>query len=445
MRRPTNYIALEQARYRNREQSIHFAETRNYRNEQGRFRKSVYSYLGWFGPATLAAVAYIDPGNFGTDISAGAGFGYVLLWSVLLANLMGMLIQYLSGKLGLATGQSLAELVRVSLGSRRRVIPYWLASEAFALFTDLAEFLGVTSAIYLLSGGAIPLLVASWISAFDVVLVFAIAGNRFRRIELVITTLVFGVGLGYIYEIFLVKPNALSIVHGLVVPAVVGSSQLFLVVGIIGATVMPHVMVLHSSLTKAKAGGLDVTGRAKMLRLHRWDTVANMTVAGLINMAILIMAAAAFFTTGVHVATIDSASKTLVPLFGLSAGIVFALTLLFSGLSASTVGVIAGQAILEGLLGSKFNPWARRIILRVINVIPTSIAITLGFDPLLLLVYSQVVLSLLIPLPLIPLIYYTARRKFMGEFVNRQSITILALVTAATIMALNAVLLYTII
>ena len=400
-------------------------------------------YLSYFGPATLAAVAYIDPGNFGTDITAGAGYGYLLLWSVLLANLMGMLLQYLSGKLGIATSQSLAELIRQSLGKRSRVIPYWLASEVFAVFTDLAEFLGVTSAIYLLSEGTIPLLVAAWISAFDVIVVFAFAGKKFRRIELMITMLLFGIGLGYVYEIFLVGPNAVSIGTGLIIPTLTGSNQLFLVVGIIGATVMPHALVLHSSLTKARALGLDLEQRKKLLRYHKWDSIGNLTIAGLINMAILIMAAAAFYTAGLTVATVDEAYKTLFPLFGLAASVVFALTLLFSGLSSSTVGVLAGQAILEGFLGTKLNPWFRRIILRVINVIPTSIAISLHYDPLLLLVYSQVVLSLMIPLPLIPLIYYTSRKKVMGQFVNRRVITALAVLTAGVIVGLNGVLLYT--
>ncbi len=410
---------------------------------QKRGRLGFAAYAAYFGPAIMAAVAYIDPGNFGTDISAGAGFGYVLLWSVVLANLMGMLIQYLSGKLGIATGRSLAELTRTSLGKRSRIIPYWLASEVFALFTDLAEFLGVTSAIYLLSNGAVPLLYAAWISACDVIVVFAIAGKKFRRVELMITMLVFGVGLGYVYEIFLTGPNPLSVARGTFIPTLTGSNQLFLVVGIIGATVMPHVMVLHSSLTKTKAEGVDAEGRKRLLRLHRVDTIANMTLAGLINMAILIMAAAAFFTAGLNVATINDAYRTLIPLFGLSASVVFAVTLLFSGWSSSTIGVLAGQTILEGLLGTKFSPWARRIVIRVINVVPTSIAISLGFDPLLLLVYSQVVLSLLIPLPLIPLIYYTSKRKFMGDFVNRHSITFLAVVTAGAIIALNVVLLVT--
>jgi len=406
---------------------------------QGRSRFSTYA--AYFGPAIIAAVAYIDPGNFGTDIQSGAQYGYLLLWAVLLANLMGMLLQYLSGKLGLATDQSLGEMVRRSLGARWKVVTYWLACEVFALFTDLAEFLGVTSAVYLLSDGRISLLASAWLSAFDVIVIFALLGRKFRRIEVMITTFVFGIGLGYVYELVIAKPNPSAVAHGIIIPTIANSNELFLVVGIIGATVMPHVLMLHSSLTKQKSAGMDVAQRKRMLGLHRWDTIGNLTMAGLINMAILIMAAAAFYVRGLNVVTINDAYTTLTPLFGVAASVVFALTLMFSGWSSSTVGVIAGQSILEGLLGSKASPWLRRILLRVVNVIPTSVAIMLGYQPLVLLVYSQVVLSLLIPLPLIPLIYYTSKRKFMGEFVNRHSITFIALLVAGIIIVLNALLL----
>ena len=400
------------------------------------------SYAKYFGPAIIASVAYIDPGNFGTDIQAG-DLGYILLWAVVLANMMGMLLQYLSGKLGLATGKSLAEHVRESLGDRWKVVTYWLASETFAVFTDLAEFLGVTSAVYLLSGGRIPLLDSAWLSAFDVIIIFALLGRKFRKMELLITMFVFGIGLSYVYEIFLVRPNPAAIVSGIIIPTMANTNELFLVVGIIGATVMPHVLVLHSSLTKAKSEGMNLEQRKKLLKLHRWDTIGNLAIAGLINMAILIMAAAAFARFNINVATINQAYYGLIPLFGISASVVFAVSLMFSGWSSSTVGVLAGQSILEGLLGSKASPWFRRIVLRVINVIPTSVAIMLHYDPLTLLVYSQVVLSLLIPLPLIPLIYYTSKRKFMGDFVNSHTITILSLLVAATIVVLNVMLLYT--
>ncbi len=406
-------------------------------------RSRFSSYVAYFGPAVIAAVAYIDPGNFGTDIQSGAQYGYLLLWAVVLANLMGMLLQYLSGKLGLATGQSLGEMIRHSLGTRWKVVTYWLASETFALFTDLAEFLGVTSAVYLLSDGRIPLLVSAWLSAFDVIVIFAILGRKLRKIEAMITTFTFGIGLGYVYELVIAKPDPAAIARGSLIPTIANTNQLFLVVGIIGATVMPHVLMLHSSLTKQRAAGMDVPQRKKLLNLHRWDTIGNLTVAGLINMAILIMAAAAFYVRGLDVVTINDAYTTLTPLFGVAASVIFAITLLFSGWSSSTVGVMAGQSILEGLLGSKASPWLRRIILRVINVIPTSIAIMLGIQPLVILVYSQVVLSLLIPLPLIPLIYYTSKKKFMGEFVNRHSITIIALLVAGTIIVLNVLLLVT--
>jgi manganese transport protein len=405
--------------------------------------------LGWkgffkyFGPGIIAAVAYIDPGNYGTDISAGASFGYTLLWAVLLANLMGMLLQYLSGKIGIATGKSLAELIRGSLKTRRRIIPYWLSCEIFAVFTDLAEFLGVTSALYLLSGGRIPLLYAAWISAFDVIVIFALAGRKFRRLELLITLLVFGIGMGYVYEIFVVRPSAIAVAAGMLIPIISSNDQLILVVGIVGATVMPHALIIQSWLTKNKT--IELGGDKKqMLRFHTLDTTTTFIGASLINMAILIMAAAAFFLQGLNVATINDAYTTLIPLFGIAASIIFAVTLLFSGISSSTVGVMAGQAILEGLLGSKLNPWFRRIILRVINVIPTSLAIMAGLDPLLLLTYSQVVLSLLIPLPLIPLVYYTCKKSVMGEFVNKPIVIALALLTTGVIITLNVLLLVTI-
>ncbi len=413
--------------------------------QEARQRNGLRGYIVYFGPAMLASVAYIDPGNFGTDISAGAGFGYVLLWAVLVANLMGMLLQYLSGKVGIATGKSLAELIRGSLQTRGRIIPYWLASEVFAVFTDLAEFLGVTLAIYLLSNRAIPLLVSAWIAAFDVIVIFALAGKKFRRLELLITTLVFGIGLGYIYETFLVKPNSVEALRGLTVPSIAGSEQLLLVVGIIGATVMPHALILQSWLTKNRlADPDDHAEKKRLLRYHTWDTMGNLVVAGLINMAILIMAGAAFYYTGqTGVRYVDDAYATLSPLFGIAASVVFGVTLLFSGWSSSVVGVLAGQSILEGLLGTKLSPWVRRLILRVINVVPTSIAITLGFDPFRILVYSQVVLSLLIPLPLIPLLYYSSRRRIMGEFTNNRLTTYLTLATTGTIISLNIVLIAT--
>ena len=399
-------------------------------------------YWRFFGPAIIASVAYVDPGNFGTDIAGGAGFGYLLVWCVVLANLMAMLLQYLSGKLGIATGMSLAEIVRGKLKTRSKIIPYWLASETFAVATDLAEFLGVTSAIHLLFG--VPLLISVWISALDVVVIYAIAGERFHRIELFITVLISTMSLGYVYELLTTRPDPFQLAYHAIVPTMATEAQLFIVVGVIGATVMPHALIAHSWLTKSKLQSNDEGEKRRLLKYHTWDTIINMSNASFVNIAIMAMAAAAFYLSGhTNVATIDDAYLTLTPLFGVIASYIFAITLFASGWSSSTMSVMAGQIIFEDLVGVKFNPWIRRIIIRIINIVPTSIFISLGYDPLILLVYSQVVLSLLIPLPLIPLILFTRDRRMMREFVNRNITTILAVICAIIIIGLNAYLIIT--
>ena len=406
-------------------------------------------FITFWGPAIVASVAYVDPGNFGTDISGGASYGYLLLWSVMLANLMAMLLQYLSGKLGIATGMSLAQIMHDKLKTRSRIVPYWLASETFAVATDLAEFLGVTSAIHLLFG--VPLLISCWISAADVVLVYSFAGKHFRRIEMFITVLISTLSLGYVYELLTTKPSVHQLVIHSFLPSMRGNAQLFIVVGVIGATVMPHALVTHSWLTKNKLTTGDSSEKRHLLKLHRLDTIVNMSNASFINIAIMAMAAAAFFYHGyTNVATIDDAYRTLTPLFGVMASVIFAITLFASGWSSSTMSVMAGQVIFEDLLGrscpiqgKRFNPWVRRLLIRAVNLIPTSIAISLGYDPLFLLVVSQVILSFLIPLPLIPLIIFTKDKGMMKEFVNKHITTILALACAIIIIGLNAYLIVT--
>ena len=396
-------------------------------------------FVRYFGPALIVSVAYIDPGNFGTDIAGGASYAYDLLWVVWLASIMGIVLQYLSGKLGIATGQSLPEIIREKLKPRWKVIAYWLGCETFAVFTDLAEFLGVALGLYLLFG--IPLLLAAWAAAFDVVIIFLLAGKNFRRIEMIVTTLVAVIGLGYVYEIFLTKPNVVQVATHSFLPLIPNSAAGVVAVGIIGATVMPHALAVHSWLARNKLVTGDREEKRKLLKFHRDETIVVLGLAGLINGAILMMGAAAFNSRGIQVATVQEAYRTLLPLFGFAASTVFAVTLLCSGLSSSTTGVLAGQSILEGLLGSHLNPWLRRIIIRAVNVIPTTIAITLGFNPLDLLVYSQVVLSLLIPLPLIPLLIFTMDRKLMGTMVNRRATTAISLFFCGVILAFNAYLL----
>lgn len=406
--------------------------------EQEKGRSPASEFLGFFGPALLVSVAYVDPGNFGTDIAAGATYDYELLWVVWLASGMAMLLQYLSGKIGIATGKSMPELMREQLGSRKKAVAYWLASEVFAVATDLAEFLGVALALNLLFG--LPLLWAAAIASFDVILIFVLAGKRFRHIEILIGALVSIIGLGYVFELLVTKPSLADVAYHSVVP-VLTSKAAPIIVGIIGATVMPHALAVHSWLTKDKLRTGKIEEKRKLLTFHLWDNVLNLSVAGFVNASILIMAAAAFFATGSPVATVEDAYRTLTPLFGLYASVVFALTLLASGLSSSTTGVLAGQALMEGLLGAKVNPWLRRIVVRAINVVPTFIAIYIGLNPLDMLVYSQVILSLLIPLPLIPIIYFTSKKSFMGEFTNRKVTTSVAVLFAIVILSFNAYLL----
>jgi manganese transport protein len=327
------------------------------------------------------------------------------------------------------------ELVRLKLKSRRKTVAYWLSSETFAVATDLAEFLGVTLALNLLL--KIPLLLSAAIASFDVIFIFLLAGNKFRRIEAVIGFFVSIIGFGYIYEVFITKPDIASVALHSVTPNLTPATG-SLVVGLIGATVMPHALAVHSWLTKKKLTTGDAAEKRRLLRYHLADNVISLSIAALVNVAILIMAAAAFGTTGYSVNTINEAYQTLTPLFGILASSVFAVTLLASGLASSTTGVLSGQALMEGLLGTQYNPWLRRIVVRVINVVPTFVAIYLGFNALDLLVYSQVVLSLLIPLPLIPIIFLTSKRSVMGEFVNRRITIFVALVFTAIILSLNA-------
>lgn len=391
-------------------------------------------FVKFFGPALVVSVAYVDPGNFGTAIAAGADYGYILLWAVWFASIMAMLLQYLSGKIGIVTGYSMPELVREKLGSRRRVLAYWLSSELFAVATDLAEFLGVALALNLLLG--IPLLWAAAIASFDVVFIFILAGNKFRRIEALIGVLVSIIGFGYIYELFITQPDLSAVFFHSITPVITPDTGA-LVVGIIGATVMPHALAVHSWLTKNKLVTKDDNEKRRLLKYHMVDNVLNLSIAALVNVAILIMAAAAFSGIGTSVETIEQAYHTLTPLFGVLAGVIFAITLLASGISSSTTGVVAGQALAEGLLGRSIHPWIRRIIIRVINVFPTFFAIYIGFNALDLLVYSQIILSLLIPLPLVPIIYFTSKRSVMGQYVNHKITTVVALVFAAVIVAFN--------
>jgi len=418
---------------------------------------SVREFVAYLGPALIVSMAYMDPGNYGTAIQSGALFQNGLVWTVWLASLMAMELQYLSGKLGIATGKSLPELLRQSIKSRYYRFTYWLAAEAAAAATDLAEYLGTVLALNILFG--IPLLYAAILGALDVLIILAFATRRFRVIEYLFMIFVSIISIGFLYETFTFGPNISDIAVHTFVPTL-NSGDIPFVVGIIGATVMPHALFVHSHLTKNKLTTDTIEEKRRLRRLHLAECVFTLTIAALVNVAILVAASTSLWkgvgalpSCGVQSAnstainscanalTVQQAASTMGALYGGVAMTVFAITLLSSGLASSTTGTLAGQAIMEGLLGTKVNLYVRRLITRVINVFPTVTAILLGLSPLSLLVYSQVILSIMIPLPMIPLLYYTSKRGYMGEFVNRKATTFVAVVIACIIIALNALLL----
>lgn len=402
-------------------------------------KHSLLKLFLYTGPALMVSVAYMDPGNYGTDIAGGASLNYSLLWIVWLSSAMAMMLQYLSGKIGIATGKSLLEILREKFKKKKIfVLPYWLAAETATAATDLAEYLGTVIALTLLFG--IPMIYAAIFGALDVIIILAFTTRRFHVLERMFILFVSVISFGYLYEVFITKPDPSAILYHSVVPIFANSNALLISVGIIGATVMPHALFLHSWLTKNKLKEKTIQEKRTLRKLHLTENVVVLAIAGMVNAAIMIMAAAAFNSHYSNIASISDAYKTLIPLFGAGAGIAFVITLLSSGISSSVVGTLAGQAVMEGLLGIKVNIWLRRLVTRFINVIPTTIALLLGLDPLSILVYSQVILSLLIPLPMIPIVVLSRNKELMGELVNRNITTIIAFVFVGIILVFNSYL-----
>jgi len=399
-------------------------------------RRGLARLLPFMGPAFIASVAYMDPGNFATNIQGGARFGYALLWVIVGSNLMAMLIQSLSAKLGIATGMNLAEHCRASY-PRPVVWFMWALSEGVAMATDLAEFLGAALGLYLLFG--IPLWIAGFITA---VVTFGILGLErygFRPLEAVITGMIGTISLCYLVETILDRPNLGLVAYHAFVPQFQGTESVLLASGILGATVMPHVIFLHSSLTQGRIVTRDPVQLRRLFHYEIIDVLVAMGVAGFINAAMLIMAAATFFNQGLReVATIEQAHRTLEPLLGPAASAIFALSLLASGLSSSSVGTMAGQVVMQGFLHHRVPAWIRRAV----TMGPSLFVIMIGLDPTRTLVISQVVLSFGLPFAVIPLILFTRRRDLMGVLVNRRLTTVAASVVAALIVALNVYLLY---
>ena len=435
----------------------------------------IWRFVRWVGPALMVSIAYMDPGNYGTDIAAGSGYQYSLLWAGWLASGMAMLLQYLSGKLGIASGFHLSELLRRSFGGKKRyVIPYWLAAEAAVAATDLAEYLGTVLGLNILFG--IPLIYCAIFGALDVIILLTMMTRRFRLIEQYFAILISILVIGIFYDLLSIGNfDIVQVAHGSIVPLTPDNAALFIAVGMIGATVMPHALFVHSWLSKNKMDLLGTPiiagkGRAASIKdmttatpeenhqlhsreqkrginkFHRNETVIALTIAGVVNAGILLVAIPLFQGNGVNVSlTVNDFVDGMGKIYGPAIGVLFALTLLASGLSSSALGTIAGQVIMEGLIGKRWNIWTRRIITRCVNVFPTTIAILLGLSPLVLLIYSQVILSIMIPLPMIPLVYYTSKRKFMGELVNRRLTIVIAVATVALILSFNGLLLKSIV
>jgi manganese transport protein len=399
-------------------------------------RGRIKRLLPFLGPAFIASVAYVDPGNFATNIQSGAEFGLTLLWVVVASNCMAMLIQALSAKLGIATGMNLAELCRTHF-SRPVVLIMWVLMEGVAMATDLAEFLGAALAMNLLFG--FPLLLAGIITAVITFLILGLERYGFRPLETVIAAMVGVVAVCYLAEILLVKPPWRKVMYHAVVPMFSGSESVLLAAGILGATVMPHAIFLHSALTQGRIVTRDPRQMRMLFRYEVADVLVAMSLAASINAAMLIMAAATFHDRGMTgVGTIEAAYRTLQPLLGPAAGVVFAISLLAAGLSSSSVGTMAGQVIMQGFLHRHIPVWLRRLV----TLLPALVVIALGLDPTRSMVLSQVVLSFGLPFAIVPLVLFTSSRKIMGTMVNHRVTTILITICAVLIVALNLYLLY---
>ncbi len=394
-------------------------------------RRGISRILPFLGPAFVASVAYIDPGNFATNIAGGAQFGYLLLWVVVASNLTAMLVQALSAKLGIATGRNLAELCRDRF-PRPVVWGMWGISELVAMATDLAEFLGAALGFYLLFH--IPLFVAALLAGVVTLLILALERRGFRPVEAVITAFVGVIAVSYVIETLLDRPNWTEVAVGALVPRFAGTESVLLATGILGATVMPHVIFLHSALTQHRIVPRNEAQAKLLYRFEVTDVLLAMGLAGIVNAAMLIMAASTFHARGLtSIASIDEAHRTLAPLLGRASSTIFAISLLASGLSSSTVGTMAGQVIMQGFLHRQIPIWIRRLV----TMIPALAVIALGLDPTRTLVISQVVLSFGLPFALVPLVIFTSRRDVMGGLANHRITTMLASAVTAVIIALN--------
>jgi manganese transport protein len=397
-------------------------------------RRGIRKLWPFLGPAFIAAVAYVDPGNFATNISGGAQFGYLLLWVILTSNLMAMLIQSMSAKLGIATGKNLPEVCRERF-PRFVTLGLWVQAEVIAMATDLAEFIGAALALNLLFG--IPLFPAGLLTAAGAFAILELQRRGFRPLEAGISSLVGVIVVAFAFQMFYAQPEPDRILAGLFTPGFAGTESVLLAAGILGATVMPHVIYLHSALTQRRVVGRTDEERKKIFRFELVDVVIAMAIAGTINASMLIMAAALFHANGLNVGDIDFAFGQLKVLEGNTAAILFGVALLASGLSSSSVGTMAGQVVMQGFINRRIPLFLRRLI----TMLPALVILAAGLNPSRSLVISQVVLSFGIPFALIPLLIHCRNRDVMGALVNHRITTAVAAVVVTLIISLNVFLL----
>jgi manganese transport protein len=397
-------------------------------------RRGLRAFMPFAGPAVIASIAYMDPGNFATNIQGGAQFGYLLLWVVVLANLVAMLFQALSAKLGIVTGQSLAQLCRQHF-PRPLVYAMWAVSEVAAMATDLAESLGAAIGLSLLFG--LPLLVGLLITFAATYAMLLLQGRGFRPIEMLIAAFISVIAVSYLIELFIAPPDWGAFAFHSVVPMLAGPDSVTLAVGIIGATVMPHAIYLHSSLTKDRMPARNDRERRRIIGFSHREVMLALGVAGLVNMAMLAMAASVFHQSHSDVAAIETAYHTLIPLLGVGAGAVFMASLLASGLSSSVVGTMAGQTIMQDFVGFRIPLWVRRLA----TMVPAVVIVAMGVNSTEALVLSQVVLSLVLPVPMIALLVLSGRPEVMGRFANRRTTQTVAICAATLVLVLNLILL----
>ncbi|MGQ4253573.1 Nramp family divalent metal transporter [Bacillus subtilis] len=389
--------------------------------------------LPFLGPAFIAAIAYIDPGNFATNISAGSKYGYMLLWVILFSNIMALLIQSLSAKLGIATGKNLPEVAREEF-PKPVSIGLWIQGELVIIATDLAEFIGAALGLYLLFG--IPMLEASIIAAIGSFAILELQRRGYRSLEAGIAGMLFVVVIAFALQTFFAKPDAVSVMKGLFVPAFHGTDSVLLAAGILGATVMPHAIYLHSALTQRRVVGKTDAEQKKIFRFEFIDILIAMLIAGAINASMLIVAAALFFKNGLFVEDLDVAFQQFGHLVSPMSAALFGIGLLVAGLSSSSVGTLSGDVIMQGFINYRIPLYVRRFI----TIIPPILIIASGVNPTTALVLSQVVLSFGIAFALIPLIMFTSNKRIMGSLINAKWVTVVSWLIAVLIVALNVFL-----